>query len=350
MNSNGELWGWGNQGTTDCSAFGLDPGSGDNEIFWTPVRCFPGMTFKDFAHDYYHTMMIGTDDKLYTAGINYDYTLGASVALDSVQKTPILNPTLTDDVKLIYVELFCHVAVTTDNKVYIWGWDWWDSWGTPVWNFEYQVPTEVTGLPVGANVIQAQAYYQGVVVLLDDGTVYAAGHGEQFMDQETAYPNGTQTFQQITSISDKFVVKIQTTGVGESGLVVLDNEGNIWGWNDSMEYYQGNYYDGTYVPITDHNTPVLVLAKYEGEHEWVDVIINTHQSAVMALDSDGYVWAMGYQGYGPYLANNTSYSYSPSKDDPNVTEYITSRWSLEKAYEGVDSNRDGAFINPGIGS
>ena len=126
LTSNGELWGWGDQRWEDSSAFGLPAGSGPtgDDWYYTPWKCTPGYRWKDAVHCMYYTLAIGMDNKLYTFGRNIDECLGMNLANDYLQHTPLLNTYLTDDIKLIDCEYIANVAVTVDNKVYIWG----DSW------------------------------------------------------------------------------------------------------------------------------------------------------------------------------------------------------------------------------
>lgn len=290
LNLDNELWGWGFS-EEHCEPFGLPPGSGDDggSIFYTPTRVAPGYDFKDVAHDYYHTLAIGLDNKLWTWGMNYDYALGAGFVDDLGVMTPTLNPTLTDDIKLIDCEYLANVAVTTNDKVYVWGYFWLYS------SFDYQIPTEVTGLviPAGETIVNCNICGYGVLILLSNGELWVAGHKELFGDQGVAYPTGTAIFKQVTELAARNIVKLKATALGSISVFVIDSDGNIWGFSDDPDWYTGNATPpvwNTWNSIGDTNVT------------YIDVINNTHQRVYQAIDDQGYLWTWGYQGWGPHLA------------------------------------------------
>lgn len=289
-NESNELWGWGDQQYTDNSAFGLPPPGVE---YYTPVRVAPGYNFKDVAHDYYHTLAIGMDNKLYTFGSNHDYTLGAGVTEGDNFMTPILNPTLLADIKLIDCEYLVNIAVTTDDKVYVWGENFWD-WCGPGF-FNYQIPTEVTGLviPVGETIVECTICNYGVLILLSNGELWAAGDGLLFGDQCAVYPAGTATFQRVTELSARNIVKVKATSLGGTSVFVVDSDGNIWGFSDDPDWYTGNAIPpvyNTWNSIGDTNVT------------YIDVVNNTHNQVYQAIDDQGYLWTWGSQAWGPHLA------------------------------------------------
>lgn len=311
LRANGELWGWGDMTYTDGSAFGLDPDQGVSsqqcftgtgvpgfmDLFFRPVRCTPGYLWKDVAHDYYHTITIGMDNKLYTFGRNADSCLGVE-GLGLYVPTPQLNLTLTADIKLIDTELLCSAAVTVDNKVYVWGESWWDAEAN--WDFSSAVPTEITGLPVGSNIVQVAVCTLGVTVLLDNGEVWTAGNSFNFLDDYTAFPDGTPTFQRIEAFASKFAKRVVFTALGNSAMHILDDTGTIWGY-ESTTGFTGND------EVVVHDEPNLIGVNFIGQRKYIDFISNTHQSLVwQAIDDQGFLWTWGLQNWGPHLANGTS--------------------------------------------
>lgn len=303
LNSDNELWGWGNS-AYDCSAFGLPPDSGEghkswmgvpdpgNEtLFFTPVRVAPGYNFKDVAHDLYHTVAIGMDDKLYTFGYNGDYALGAGVAEGDNFMVPILNPTLVADIKLIDCEYLVNVAVTTEDKVYIWGEQFW-SWPA---DLNYPIPTEITGLviPIGETIVSCSVCSYGILILLSNGELWAAGDEVLFGDQGVSYPLGSTTLKQIPALAAKNIVKVRATSLGATSVFVIDSNGNIWGFSGDPDWYTGNAIApvwNTWNSIADTNVT------------YVDVINNTHNNVYQAIDDQGYLWTWGSQWWGPHLA------------------------------------------------
>jgi len=320
MNSKGELWGFGKP--ESGSAFGLDENVMPNNIFYTPIRCAPEYTFKDFYHDYYHTIIIGNDDYLYTFGKNISDALGLGIyaSIDELIKNPTKNPYLTDKIKFLGCEFLLNGCVTVDDKVYVWG-----SWG---WGFspslDYDRPTRVEGLiiPDGETIVDFGVSYSGVVVLLSNGTVWAMG-------EETYCQNGSDgdltTFHQITTLGDKFITKIKTNQF--ECVFCLDDEGNIWSWGwGSYQFGFSNCDDAFWIPT-------ITGCEAVGERKFIDFEINTYHYCYLAIDTDGYVWSWGYQGWGANLGLGLRY------------EDLSYSCAPQRCIEFVDSSGNGLDVN-----
>ena len=351
LNTKGELWGWG-EAEDNCEAFGLPldsgvshtqcftgvPIPGSMNLFYFPVLCTPSYLWKDFAHCYYYTLGIGLDNKLYSWGMNYDYGLGASVTEGVGFATPILNPTLTADIKLVDCELMCNAAVTVDDRVYVWGVDWWQNQAS--WNFDSEVPMEITGLviPSGETIVSISvSYWLGVIVLLSNGELHAAGSSFLFGDQGVAYPTGTQTFQRVTCFDPKKIVMAKITALGASALWVIDENGNIWGWSEGNDHFVGNDPD----PSPDWELPNLIASEYEGQNVFIDAVLNTHNITFQAIDDRGYLWTWGWQGWGPHLAIGAK--GEAADVDPYITDIVI--WRFIAGYAEPPLDYRGEFLS-----
>lgn len=330
LNSDNELWGWGKCDYSECAAFGLPidsgesrrdwegiPDPGNEHYFFTPTRVAPGYNFKGVAHDYYHTMAIDTNNKLNTFGSNDDYALGAGVALGGNFHTPILNPTLTDDIKLIDCEVLRNVAVTTDDKVYMWG-----GWAK-------QIPTEIpraAGLvmPPGATIIGCSISGNNrVYLVLSNGDVW--------------YTGGTEVVKHIT-LSTKHIVKIRNTSLGGTSVFAIDINGDIWGYSSDPDWYTGN----SIPPIATWN---LIGSDYVGQRRFIDVVNNTHNQVYQAIDDQGYLWTWGSQWWGTHLAicakGNTALDFW----EPDITDVVELREIAGLAAPAIDALGNPAFLN-----
>jgi hypothetical protein len=345
LNTKGELWGWG-QSESNGESFGLDPDSGVSHtqgytgvgtpgymfLFYHPVRCTPNNLWKDFAFDYYHGLGIGLDDKLYTWGMNENYALGAGLPEGNGYKDPVLNPTLTADIKFVDAELLCSMAVTVTNRVYVWGDGWW--YDEANWDFSSEIPMEITGLPVGSIITQACVCPDGVLVLLSTGEVWAAGSSYNYMDDQTSYPDGSMTFHRVDSLAAMFpIVKIQFTALGGDGIMCIDSDGNIWGYGDSS--LQGG--TATY----SWNIPSLYGANYAGQRNFIDVVYNPHNEVMMAIDSEGWLWTWGYQYWGPHLAIGAEWP----DYDPFIDELVYYRRFAGLAEPAINYQGEPAYLN-----
>lgn len=335
LNSVNELWGWGRSDFPGCSSFGLPidsgegsqtwmgvPDPGNETYFFMPVRVAPGYNFKDVAHDYYHTLAIGMDDKLYSFGNNWANALGAGVAFGNNFHIPILNPTLIADIKLIDCEFFVNVAITTDDKVYIWGESFW-SWPAVI---NYPIPTEITGLvlPVGVTIVDCSVNGYGVLVVLSNGEIWAVGDELIFGDQGVSYPLGSTTFKQVTALSAKNIVKVQATLLGGHSIFVIDSSGNIYGFSSDPDWYTGN----SIAPTVNTWNVIADVAK-----TYVSVVNNTHNNVYQAIDDQGYLWTWGSQGWGPHLAICVDNAEVPLIENASLAE------------PAVDALGNPAFLN-----
>lgn len=336
INRSGELWGWGYAGYRQ-SAFGLPDAAEDN--YWFPVRCAPNNLFKAVAHQYYATIAIGTDNKLYSFGSNIDYCLGIGGVQGNNYNTPQLNPYITEDIKLIDSELFCTAVVTVTNRVYLFGCDWW--YTHTAWDGYYTgVPWEVTGLPVGSNITQVSVCQTGVVVLLDDGTVWKAGNDGLLLDGTSYYVSGSVTFEQVVSLSAYTITKISHTALGAFSFFVISDEGNIYGYSESgWASWVGN----SSTPVI--NTPNLIAAEYEGNVKFVDVCPNEHQNVWYAIDDQGYLWTWGTQTWGSHLAIGKKSPTSNGIKDSDDYEVVKIRAYAGLAEPAVDYKGDPAYLN-----
>ena len=338
INREGALWAWGSN-SDDCSQWGLPPGT-YGSVAYTPIRCTPGYLFKDFAFDGYHTIAIGQDDKLYSFGDNSYWALGIGGVKGNPYATPQLNPTITEDVKLIDCELFCNVAVTVSNKVYAFGGEgWWYS--DNVWEtYDTGVPWEVTGLPSGIDVIDVKLTYWGIVVLLEDGTVWKAGDSGFLCDGTGIGAGGTDNFVQVTEFSAMNITKIRLTGLGSFGMFVLSDEGNIYGWVDEGEIsWSGNSI------VAANGQQHLIGAEYPGNVQFVDMAVNSHNQFAMAIDSNGWLWTWGTQWWGSHLGIGAKSRSGSGTLDSDPYDVVATRAAAAHAEPALDYNGQPAYLN-----
>jgi len=343
INKDGELWGWGNA-DNDCEPFGLPPFSGDNgdARFYYPRMVTPGYVWKDFTHDYYHTMAIDENDKLWIWGMNYDECFGmrgVPIPYNNGSATPIQHTYLTDDVKLIDCELLGNVVVTTNDKVYVFGEGFYTFFGFP----DLKEPREITGLiiPLGETITEITSSNMGITALLSNGELWAAGQSYIFGDNRTAYPAGSDTFVKIPFFIGKEVVKVRNTSLGATSMFVIDANGNIWGWSYTTQFYPGNS-----LPIpASYNEFMLVASEYEGQYKWIDMINNEHQQCYQTIDKNGYLYTWGRQWWGPHLALGAAYDQSAADDDPNITDIVKARLYAGKAARALDYKQEFTTLN-----
>jgi len=337
LNKHGELWGWG-YSIADCATFALPEDSGESkqtwmgipipgheQIFYTPVRVAPGQLFKDVAHDFYHTLAIGMDDKLYSFGDKY--SLGIP-PFDTDLHIPTRVDLISEDVKLIDCELECSIVITTDDKVYVFGdLSFYD--GADPARDDPRYPWKVPGLiiPDGETIVGCSTSYLGAYVWLSNGETWGVGI-DIFGN---SYPVAEEfNFVKIPFLEGKDIIKVNHCALGGETTMAIDRQGNIWGlgYNDWMS---GNE---VVIPYNDWG---LVISIVEGEHKFIDAINNTHQNCCMAIGEDGYLWTWGWQNWGPHLAIGAVYSIvSYLDDDPEELDVVKSSLDAILAKPAID--------------
>lgn len=330
LNAFGELWGCGDT-NANSAPFGLPAGSGvggsDEYYLWT--QCNSDYFWIDFAHDYYCTIALSEARDLYFFGEDIDGDAGQGNWLGSTYQTPTIISAISD-VMIIDAEYGPKAAVTADNKVYVWGY----FWGH--WQFYYNIPTEITGLPGSAVIVDMSASPYGIAVVLSDGSIWMAGEGELYGDAMVT--GDSNTFQQVSALSARNITKVKMGGLGGLVATVLDDEGNIWGTEASGD----SYWAGTSTSATPTTDWDLYGSEFEGENNWIDMCPNTHQQVYQAIDAAGYLWTWGWQGWGTHLAVGAkAYTSRPG----NLTDIVLTRTLAGLAAEAYELDGDRVYLN-----
>lgn len=335
LNGIGELFGSG-YSNPNCASFGLAINSGDDgaQSFYTMQKVNDDYYWIDFIHDYYCTLAVAKGGQLYGFGEDLNGALGQGDWLGSTYQTPTIV-TGMDSVLFLDGEYEAKACVLENYKVYVWS-----TFGIYA-GFNYNTPTEITGLPGSAVIIDMSCSGDGVVVVLDDGSVWFAGEGFLFGDGLVTYPAGSATFQEVTTLSAKNIVKVELRSDFGGVMEVLDDNGNIWG----VGYTGENNWAGTTTSTDPQLTWVLVAAEFEGQRKFIDMSPNPYQYCAMAIDIDGYLWTWGYQVSGPHLAIGAAVSQIHADYDPNVTDIVYVRNEAGYASDAVLSNGEPALLN-----
>lgn len=323
LNKRGELWCAGSN-FADGAQWGYAAAILPNANYH-PLKCNIPFKVIDFSYGGYNTLIVDENRKLWTMGDNWDYILGQPV-LDAFYHEPTRVAGITEDVLMLDTEEGTSAIVTTDNKVYLMGCDFssqtaWDGYST-------STPWEVTGLtvPAGESIVGVSVSSSGVSILLSDGTVWIAGNDGLKMDGTDYWTSGSTTFQQLTAVSGKFIVKVQQTSLGAYAHFCLDNEGNIWGYSDSgYDWWQGNT-----IPVDPpFYTMILVGAENAGNRKYVDFCCNDHNGVFQAIDDRGYLWCWNTQAWGPHLGIGAkSFSASGTYDTDDLPKVYASQFPI----------------------
>jgi alpha-tubulin suppressor-like RCC1 family protein len=165
--SNGKVYGWGYDGT----------GQLGNSSRTTPpnpvVTQFPtGVTATSIAAGGYHSMAIGSDGKLYTWGDNNDGQLGDGTEILHLKPQPVTLPNSAEPTGLA-AGLYHSMVIGSDGKIYAWGYNLYGQLGDGTTTLR-ESPVAIT-LPSGATPSSITAGQYDSLALLPNGTVYAWG-------------------------------------------------------------------------------------------------------------------------------------------------------------------------------
>jgi len=183
------------------------------------------------------------------------------------------------------------VALTSDGKVYDWGYNGSGQLGDgTTTNRSRPVAVDMSRVLLGKIVTSISGGLFHTVALASDGRVYAWGDNTygQLGDGTTTSSTTPVAVQMIGALSRQTVIAIAGA---ESHTVALTSEGKVYGWGRNNE---GELGDGTTISRT---TPVAVdmSGALSGK---VVTAITVGDEHTVALTSDGRVYAWGRNTYG----------------------------------------------------
>lgn len=151
-----------------------------------------------------------------------------------------------------------------------------------------QVPVQVVGLPVGAQVVSLQSAWQDSGVLLSDGSYYDWGYNKDGQLGDATTHNSSVPVQVVLPGAVTAVSQGGSTARNGQTLALLTN-GEIWDWGANRAGQLGT---GTTRRST---TPVRVHFAHSN-NEWANVCSGGYSSYAMTIG--GQVWAWGGNNYG----------------------------------------------------
>jgi alpha-tubulin suppressor-like RCC1 family protein len=281
LDSNGDVWTWGwnyfGQLGTGASCTG-----GFNNLdctATTPVKIAGFTSVKAIASRGYHTLALKNDGTVWAWGYNDSGRLGDGTNTD--RHTPVQVNGLTGHGKVIAISGGGDVsaALMEDHSLMAWGNNSNGAAGIGITSTVGQwAPAPVSQTTGLTNVKAIATGWDHMIALAQDGTVWTWGSGA-----DGQLGNGTRTNSslpvQVSGLSN-------VTGVsaGDGSTVVVKADGTVWAWGTlrteaGADKYASYYYGSTPVQVAGIDHVSLVRAR-----DW----------HVLALKSDGTVWAWGW--------------------------------------------------------
>lgn len=232
LKSDGTLWAWGNN---DNGQLGDNMTVNRN----TPIQVSGITNVKSIAAGRSYSTVLKSDGKVWGWGSNYyaqltqtarsPQTIKAITQLASTQLTNIAN---------IAAHAFTGntLALTSDGKVYAWGYDSHGQLGNGTTSTVDQnyarsnpVPAIVAGLP---NIVSIDAGYTSVFAVDDTGAVWSWGS-----NYAGSLGQGLNSVIQMKSTPAKVITNagtpltnIKQVSAGSNNVIAVTNDGKLWGW------------------------------------------------------------------------------------------------------------------------
>ena len=287
IGSDSKLYTWGN------NLYGqLGNGSNTSSSVPVTVSLSDGVTPTVIAAGDFHSLAIGSDNKLYAWGQNNFGQLGNGSTTNSNTPTVVNLP---DGIipTAIAGGLFHSLAIGSDNKLYAWGSNQAGQLGNGS-NNNSAIPV-VVSLPDGVVPIAIAAGAQHSLAIGSDNKLYAWGYN--------AYGqlgNGTTTGSNIPVLVNlaEGVIPI-AIAAGYYHTMATGNDGKLYSWGDNS---YGQLGDGT---STSRSTPVVINLP----GSVTSTAISGGGRHSMAIGGDSKVYAWGDNTYGQ-LGDGTTITQS----------------------------------------
>ena len=245
------------------------------------------------------SLAVGSDGNAYAWGNNYYGQLGDGTKTDRTTPVKVRKPT-NAPADFTYVQVSagwdCSLAVGSDGNAYAWGLNSSGQLGDGT-TTQRTTPVKV-GKPTGLTYVQISAGDDHSLALGSDGNAYAWG-------SNTYGKLGDGTTTQRTTpvkVGKPTGLTYVQVSAGWQHSLALSSAGNAYAWGLNSD---GQLGDGT---KTDRTTPVKVRKPTNAPADFTYVQVNGGGDHSLAMGSDGYAYAWGYNNYGQL--GNKSYSNS----------------------------------------
>ena len=291
----GTLWTWGG------NTYG-QLGSGNTTSVSSPVQVGALTNWSSVTSSpFQNTLAIKTNNTLWAWGNNQYGQLGTSNT--TYYSSPVQVGALTNWAQVVSGHQYT-LAVKTDNTLWGWGYTFSGQIGNGSSGFgNIQSPVQV-----GAAISWSKTYagYFNSYGVTTGGALWAWGdnsYGQLGLGNTTGYSSP----KQVGALTDWLDV------AGYYGwAVAVKTNGTIWGWgrNHAGQLGLGN--------TTSYSSPKQIGALTN----WAKIYAGKGQSAVLAIKTDGTLWAWGANGNGQLGFGNTT-DYSSPKQVGTGTNWLS---------------------------
>ncbi|MCK5160496.1 MAG: hypothetical protein KAQ99_02870, partial [Candidatus Aureabacteria bacterium] len=276
------LWGWGYNINGELGIGTLSDGEP------TPVQVLELSSVIDVAESWLMSLALTSDNKVWTWGWGGYGQFGDGIDEEIYVTTPAQTVALDDVISVAAGRFHC-LAIRSDRTLWGWGRNVAGQVGSgPAGNSYELLPVQVL-----TNVIDASGGGDHTIALKSDGTVWSWGDNEY-----GELGDGMAPVDQLSPVPVSELTDIISIGAGYMHNLALRSDGTVWAWGRDN---RGQLGDDT--AFVNQPSPVQVSLL-------TDIIaIGAGDYHSLALQSDGTVWAWGYNSEGQIGDN--SYNTAP---------------------------------------
>jgi alpha-tubulin suppressor-like RCC1 family protein len=288
---------------------------GDNSTNsrWIPVTvttsgALSGKTITAVATGNYHTVALDSDGKVYAWGWNSSGQLGDnSTTTSSVPVAVTTSGALSGKTITAITTGVTHtVALDSDGKIYAWGDNDNGQLGdNSTTNSSVPVAVTTSGALSGKTITAIAAGTDYTIALDSDGKVYAWGDNSSGQLGDNSTTDSSVPVA-VTTSGALSGKTITAVAGGTKHSLALDSDGKVyaWGWNSSGQLGNNS--------TTDSSVPVAVTTSGALSGKTITAVAQgSHSRHTVALDSDGKIYAWGINSSGQLGNNSTSTSSVP---------------------------------------
>ena len=276
---------------------------GDPTTITPPDSASRGIRFSQVSGslDSSFSLAVDSDGNAYAWGSNYYGQLGDGTTDKRTTPVMVSKPANTPP-DFTYIQVSTgsthSLALGSDGNAYAWGDNTYGKLGDGT-TTQRKTPVRVSkpaNTPPDFTYIQVSAGGNHSLALGSDGNAYAWGYNNSGQLGDGTY-NNRKTPNIVGKPADFAYVLVSAGG---SHTLALGSDGNAYAWGSN---YYGQLGDGT---TTKQNTPVRVRIPVGAPTDFAYVQVSAGGNHSLAVGSDGYAYAWGWNGNDGQLGNNST--------------------------------------------
>jgi alpha-tubulin suppressor-like RCC1 family protein len=276
LTESGEVWSW---GTNQNGELGNNSNTNSN----TPVQINGLSNITDIAGGFNQSIALKSDGTVWVWGNGSDGAMGNSTY--NSWNIPLQVPNLNDVTDIAGGNNF-FVVLKSDSTVWTWGNNSFGSLGIGSFALNSSVPVQITSL---SEIVAIDAGADHGISLDSEGRVWCWGYNYAGQLGNGSLADSNVPVQ-VGNLSG-----IVGIAAGGNASFALTSTGTVLAWGDNFVGQLGN---GTAMPYSENPVAVVLLNGVEK--------IEAGLAHVLALKSNGTLWAWGYNSSGQLGIGNTT--------------------------------------------